>query len=88
MLRKGGMLEQKISQFEVECLPKDLPEEISINIEELAMGTSIHVGDVDLPEGVKVLEAENRTIVVVTAPKAEVVESDEEGEEAEAAAEA
>jgi large subunit ribosomal protein L25 len=85
-VKEGGLLEQKIDQFEVECLPKDLPETISVDVSELNMGNSIHVGDVELPEGVKVLDAEDRTVVVVTAPKSEAVASDEE--ESEEAAEA
>ena len=80
-VKEGGMLEQVMHQLEVECLPKDLPEEISINIEALEMGSSIHVRDIELSEGVKVLDAEDTTVVVVSAPKAEVVASDEESEE-------
>ncbi len=83
-VKEGGLLEHKIDQLEVECLPKDLPEDISINIAELAMGNSIHVRDIELPEGVKVLDSEERTVVVVTAPKSEVVASDESEEAAEA----
>ena len=48
------------------------------------MGNSIHVRDIELPEGVKVLDSEERTVVVVTAPKSEVVASDESEEAAEA----
>lgn len=86
-VKDGGMLAQVMHQLEVECLPKDLPEEISIDIEKMEMGSSIHVKNITLPEGVRVLEAEDATIVVVTAPKAEVVES-EEDESEEAATEA
>lgn len=80
-VKEGGLLEHKIDQFEVECLPKDLPENISIDISELALGESIHVSDVTLPEGVKVLDATQRTVVVITAPKSAAVET-EESEEA------
>ena len=83
-VKEGGLLEQIIDQFEVECLPKDLPEEISIDISGLQMGESIHVQDVALPEGVKALDAADRTVVVITAPKAE---STSEGEDEEAAEE-
>ncbi|OQY34636.1 MAG: 50S ribosomal protein L25/general stress protein Ctc [Spirochaetaceae bacterium 4572_59] len=85
-VKEGGMLEQIMNRFEVECLPVNLPEEISINIEKMDMGSSIHVRDIALPEGVRVLDAEDATVVVVSIPKAEVVESDEEDESEEAAA--
>ncbi len=79
-VKEGGLLEQIIDQLEVECLPKDLPEEISIDISGLQMGESIHVKDLALSEGVKALVAEDRTVVVVTAPKTETT-ADAEGEE-------
>ena len=86
-VKEGGMLEQKIDQLEVECLPKDLPEDINLDVSGLAMGDSIHIGDITLPEGVKILDAADRTVVVVTAPKSEVAASEEESEGEEGAAE-
>ena len=76
----GGTLEQKIEMFEIECLPKDLVESISVDISALDLGASIHVRDVVKPAGVTILDGEARTVVTVTRPKGE--SSDEvEGEE-------
>ncbi len=84
-VKEGGLLEQKMDQLEVECLPKDLPEEIAIDISGLGMGESIHIKDISLPAGVKVLDGEERTIVVVTAPKSDAPATEEDEEEAEEA---
>ncbi|HAK45640.1 MAG TPA: 50S ribosomal protein L25 [Spirochaeta sp.] len=86
--REGGLLEVRLHELEVECLPKDIPESITINVEELEAGDAIHVGDVEIPKGVKVLNMLEQTVVSVTLIKEEVeeVEIDEElleGEEAE-----
>ncbi|MDC7221947.1 MAG: 50S ribosomal protein L25 [Spirochaetales bacterium] len=79
----GGTLEQKMEMFEIECLPKDLVEKVTVDISALDLGESIHVKDVVIAEGVTVLDAEERTVVTVTRPKGESDDSEEEeGEEA------
>ncbi len=82
----GGFLVQRLHEMEVECLPKDIPEEILVDISELNMGNSIHVEEVSAIEGVKFLNISNQVVVMIAAPKAEEVEEEEiedveEGEE-------
>ncbi|MEO6053682.1 MAG: 50S ribosomal protein L25, partial [Chthoniobacterales bacterium] len=48
----GGLLEQNLRALEIECLPKDLPEVITVDISALKIGDSIHVKDIALPAGV------------------------------------
>jgi large subunit ribosomal protein L25 len=48
----GGRLELLLHSIEVECLPKDLPELISIDVASLNVGDAIHLRDVKLPAGV------------------------------------
>ena len=89
-VREGGVLEHQLHELEIECLPKDLPESVIIDISILNIGDSIHVSDVTPPEGVKYLNAEEYVIVSVSHRKAEEVEETEEeglieGEEAEEA---
>jgi large subunit ribosomal protein L25 len=48
----GGRLELLLHSIEVECLPKDLPELISIDVTSLNVGDAIHLRDVHLPAGV------------------------------------
>ncbi len=92
-VREGGLLEQRIHELEVECLPKDIPEVIVVDVSDLGIGESVHVRDLNVSEDVKVLNLPDQTIVSVTSVK-EVVEPEVgeeeavEGEGAEAEADA
>jgi large subunit ribosomal protein L25 len=48
----GGLLSQNLHEIELECLPKDLPEVIQVDVSALNIGESIHVRDIVLPAGV------------------------------------
>ena len=81
--REGGILEHQLHSLEVECLPKDIPDAFIVNVEELEVGHSLHVSDVLIPEGVKILNGLDQVVVIVAAARAEIVEEEEEleGEE-------
>jgi large subunit ribosomal protein L25 len=64
----GGILEQSLRSLEIECLPKDLPEVLSIDVSGLAIGSSIHVGHIMLPAGVKALDDPDLTVFLCAAP--------------------
>jgi large subunit ribosomal protein L25 len=64
----GGILEYVMRELHVECLPKDLPEVIEVNVEKLEIGQSIHVGDMVAPPGVALLDDKNQTVFLVVAP--------------------
>ena len=51
-VKAGGVLEQFIRDLEITCSPKDLPETISADVSELAVGDSITISQLDLPKGV------------------------------------
>ncbi|UCD85318.1 MAG: 50S ribosomal protein L25 [Deltaproteobacteria bacterium] len=82
-----GILQQVHRELRVKCLPKDIPEGISIDVSELRIGDSIHVRDVRLEEGVTFVDDQDSTILTVLAPaieeKPEIV-VEEKPEEAEA----
>lgn len=84
-VREGGILEQKLDELAIECLPKDLPAEILVDISNLELGSSIHIKDFEAPKGIKILDDDARTIVVVTAPKAAAVATESEEADAEEA---
>jgi large subunit ribosomal protein L25 len=91
-VKEGGILESQLRELDLECLPKDLPEEIVLDISELALDRSLHVRDLTLPPGVKVMAAEDQVVCLVAHRKAEeeVAPAAVEGEvpaEGEAAAE-
>ncbi len=81
-VREGGLLEHRLHEIEVECLPKDIPEQITLDIVALAIGDSIHVGDLPEIEGVKVLNTPDQVVVAVTHAKEEVLVAEAEEEEA------
>ncbi|MBN1697501.1 MAG: 50S ribosomal protein L25 [Spirochaetales bacterium] len=89
-VKEGGIFELLVHEIEVECLPKDLPEDIAIDVTNLILGHSIHVRDLPEITDVRFLNAPDQVVCTV-ARKREVkeVEVEEEaiGEEAEAAAE-
>ncbi len=87
-LRAGGLVQQLKRVLEVECLPGNIPDILEIDISELNIGESLHVGDVKVAEGVRILTDPKESIVVISAPRAEEeeVEGEEGEEEAEAAA--
>lgn len=71
----GGVLEHIQFKLKVRALPKDLPEQILIDVTALEVGKSIHLGEVKAPEGVEILGNKNATIVAVAMPKTEVEEA-------------
>lgn len=77
----GGIMQTTMRELEISCLPGDIPEQIEINVEDLGIGESLHVEDLDL-EKVTILAEPQRTIVVISAPTV-VKSADEEAEEAE-----
>ncbi|MGA7722374.1 MAG: 50S ribosomal protein L25 [Ignavibacteriaceae bacterium] len=79
-VKEGGVLQMLLHKLEVECLPKDIPQRIDINIQGLKLGDAIHVKDLVL-ENLTILNPEEAVIVTVTHPKAEkeaVAETTEE----------
>ena len=50
----GGVISHQMSDLEIMCLPKDLPEFIEIDLVELALGHTIHLADLKLPTGVRI----------------------------------
>jgi large subunit ribosomal protein L25 len=79
----GGMLQIIRRELEVECLPLAVPEFIEIDISDLDIGDSIHVGDIRVEGEIEFLEDDNYTVVTVLSPKLEE-EEEEEAEEEEA----
>jgi large subunit ribosomal protein L25 len=84
-VKEGGILEERLHEIEVECLPKDIPERITINVEGLEIGDTIHVEELDIPEGVKVLNSPDQSVVTVITMKEEIPEPGEEAPEEEEA---
>ena len=67
----GGILDQPLHTLTVECLAISIPDSIRVNINELQLGGAIHVKDLTLPEGIKVLADPDAIVVHITAPAVE-----------------
>jgi len=72
-VREGGILEKPLHEIEVECLPKDLPERIEVDVSSLNVNQSLHVRDIPLGEGVKLVSAPDQVVALVKFAKAEAV---------------
>ncbi len=70
-LKQGGLVEAIHHELEVRCLPKDLPERISVDVSALNVGDAIHVGEVKLPEGVRAKLAADVVLLMCVEPKVE-----------------
>jgi large subunit ribosomal protein L25 len=79
-VKEGGILQQNLHKFDVECLPKHIPQYLNIDVSELKLGDSIHVGALSF-ENVTILNPEDTVVVAVTHPKVEKEVEVEEGEE-------
>jgi large subunit ribosomal protein L25 len=67
----GGLLEQSLRALAVECLPRDLPDKITVDVSNLNIGDSIHVRDIPLPKGVTAKVQPELTAFSVLAPAVE-----------------
>ncbi|MGF1448662.1 MAG: 50S ribosomal protein L25 [Opitutales bacterium] len=80
---ENAILDVQLHELDVECLPKDLPEHVTVDVTELHAGDSVHIRDLKAIEGVSFL-GDDETVVLACAGKSKK----EEAEGAEAAAEA
>jgi large subunit ribosomal protein L25 len=93
-VKEGGVVEHHLWELQVECLPMEVPEAIEADITELAIGDSLQVEALPVPDGVTILTPMEETVVsvvpppVIELPEPEVEEEELlEGEEAAEAAE-
>jgi large subunit ribosomal protein L25 len=64
-VKEGGLLDLAHHELHVECLPGNIPDHIVIDISELKIAHAIHVNEIKLPEGVKVLDNPKTPVVSV-----------------------
>ena len=78
----GGVLEHVLFKIKARALPKDLPEQIIVDVSNLNIGQAIHLGEIRAPAGVELIGDKNIPVIAVAAPRTE----EEEAAEAAAAA--
>lgn len=91
-VKEGGIAEHVLREIEVECLPKDMPDSLEIDISNLNIGDTYKISDISLSEEIRILDNPNQNVASIIAPskyeepvaeeEAEIVEGEEvEGEE-------
>lgn len=87
-VKEGGLLEQLMHSVEIVSLPKDLPDTIVCDVEHLAIGDALHIGEVAWPDGVKPTLGEDVVVALVAKTRVAQSEDAEGGEGAEGEGEA
>lgn len=82
----GGVLEHVLFNMKVRGLPKDLPEVIQVDVSNLNIGQSLHIGDLPLPPGVEVVGDKKIVVMSVAQGRTEAEEATPEAASAAAAA--
>ena len=81
---EGGSVDQAIREANISCTPRKIPDQIEIDISHLDLGDSISFGDIEAPEGVTILHADDVNIASVKITRiALTITTEEEGEEVE-----
>lgn len=71
--RDGGILQHGLRLIEIECLPDLIIGHIDVNVTQLLTGQVIHVSDLNIPEGIRVISEPHELIATVVAPVVETV---------------
>lgn len=90
-VKAGGQVSRQLVEVEVECLPKNLPEFIDVDVSALDIGSLVHLSDLQLADGVSIpllATGEGHDLIVYSIHHARVGGEEELGEEGEAEGEA
>jgi large subunit ribosomal protein L25 len=71
-VREGGVLDQILHQLQIEVDPANMPNHIDVDVTDVAIGHSLHVRDIPVPNGVVFLDDPDTTVCVVAASRAAV----------------
>ncbi|MGB3977153.1 MAG: 50S ribosomal protein L25 [bacterium] len=79
---KGGTLQFVTREINIQCLPRNIPDSIEVDISSIEMGHSIFMSDIKLPDTVKLLDDPEKVVASIVSIRSEVKESvGDEGEE-------
>lgn len=67
-VKEGGVIQHVMHKIEVECLPRNIPEHITVDVTGLKLGDSVHIGDLNY-EDIEFIDSKESLIVQVTHPK-------------------
>ena len=88
--QEGGVIARLMTEIEITCLPKDLPESIEVDVANLSVGDAVHLADLVLPDGVEITSMTSggdgaAAIVQVAMPRMVEEEEEPDSEEVEGA---
>jgi len=75
----GGLLEHVLFKLRIRALPQDIPEYIEVDVTNLQLGQTIHIGDITVPSGVEILGDRNIPVVSIAVPREAKEEEAAEG---------
>jgi large subunit ribosomal protein L25 len=73
-VKAGGMLQHTMDELDIRCSADAIPERIDVDVTPLQIGDSVHVGELNVPAGVEVLDSSDRSVCSVIPPQAGVAE--------------
>lgn len=79
-ITSGGILQHIRRELTITCLPDKLVDAFEIDVSGLDIGGSVHIRDIEIPEGITSEEEDHLTVAIVAAPTIEVEEKEEEEE--------
>ena len=75
----GGVISHIMTEVDIACLPKDLPQFIEVNLEDLGLGESVHLSEIKAPDGVEftaLSEENDPAITSIGKPKVQKVDEE------------
>ena len=74
---EGGVLEHVMFKIKVRALPKDLPEQITVDVTHLKIGQAIHLGEIKAPQNCEIVGDKSISVIAIAAPRTEEEEAAE-----------
>ncbi len=65
----GGVLDQQLRELELMCLPNAIPDAIEVDVSAMDLGSTLHVADLTIPEGIDVKSESDLTVATVLIPR-------------------
>ena len=81
---EGGVLNQSMTEVEIECLPQDIPQNIEADVSDLAIGDTLRLNNINLADNLALVGDLDMLIASVVAPakqEEEIIETEDEGAE-------
>ncbi len=82
-IKEGGVMEQVTHQLNIEALPTDIPDFITVDVSGMEIAATMHLSEIDPPAGVEYLDDPEETIIATVVVPTEVEEPEEVEEETE-----